>query len=362
MTADAIKGSGATPPAGRSASVLIQSLPIPFWPKDDREKFRAACQPSFRLKRGGSASHLKPVTQKDLSRRYGYFLDFLDRNGKLDSGAAAGTQVTPTNVNGYLTELKTRVSSVTTYGSIYKLRRVTALIAPDLNLQWLIEIEKDLALVMEPRSKNDRLVFSHVLLEAGLTLVDEAESNQRISRLNRALRVRDGLMVALLALYPVRIKNFAALEIGRTLAKSKGSWWILLPASETKEKRDDERRIHELVAGALDRYVEIHRPALARSPATSRGLWLSSNNGQPMTVNGVARNISMTTLATVGVDLSPHLFRMSAASTAAIFASDHPGLGSVVLDHTSEAVTNKNYNRATTETAVERWHSVLGEY
>jgi hypothetical protein len=39
---------------------------------------------------------------------------------------------------------------VTPYGSIYKLRRVTQIIAPEHDIAWLREIENDLGLVMQP--------------------------------------------------------------------------------------------------------------------------------------------------------------------------------------------------------------------
>jgi hypothetical protein len=73
-------------------------------------------------------------------------------------------------------ELKGRVSSVTVYGSIHKLRRTVQLIAPDRELGWLIDIERNLSFEMRPRSKHERLVLTHVLIEAGLTLIAEAEA------------------------------------------------------------------------------------------------------------------------------------------------------------------------------------------
>jgi hypothetical protein len=116
-------------------------------------------------------------------------------------------------------ELKERVSSVTVYGSICKLRRTTQLIAPTRDLGWLIEIERDLAFDMRPRSKYERLVLTECLVEAGLTLIAEAERSDGPTKLARARMVRNGLMVALLACCPVRLKNFAALEIGRVLGE-----------------------------------------------------------------------------------------------------------------------------------------------
>ena len=45
---------------------------------------------------------------------------------------------------------------------------------------------------------------------------------------------RDGLLIALLAYCPIRLKNFAALEIGRSFVNAYGKWWIVLTAAETK--------------------------------------------------------------------------------------------------------------------------------
>ena len=77
-------------------------------------------------------------------------------------------------------------------------------------------IEKDLALLERPKDDFDRIVLTERLVEAGLTLILEAEADTNGPWLRRALLVRNGLMVALLALCPIRLKNFAALEMGRS--------------------------------------------------------------------------------------------------------------------------------------------------
>jgi hypothetical protein len=99
----------------------------------------------------------------------------LQRRGSLDLNAATAAQVTPSNVEPYITELNARVRSVTVWNCIYKLRRAAELLTPGTDYSWLSEIEKDLALVMVPRSKFDRLVFTQRLAKAGLTLVAEAQ-------------------------------------------------------------------------------------------------------------------------------------------------------------------------------------------
>ena len=216
-----------------------RSLPLSRWPAADRVAWEAACQRGERLRRGGGASHMKSVTQEDLANRYGLFLDFLQRMGRLDTLPSAGAQVTPQHVQGFADELQQRVSSVTLHGSIHKLRRATEIIAPDHDVSWLKELEKDLDLVKQPRSKMHRLVLAETLVEAGLTLMTEAEAAEHRTHPWRATAFRNGLMIALLACCPVRLKNFAALKIGESLVRVKGSWWIVLTPTQTKEKRSD---------------------------------------------------------------------------------------------------------------------------
>ena len=105
---------------------------------------------------------------------YGLFLDFVARSNKLDQEAEAGGHVTPELVEPFVEELKRRVSSVTVYGSIQKLRRFTQLMAPKRDLGWLIEIERELFSAMRPKSKWDRVVLAEVVIEAGLTLIAES--------------------------------------------------------------------------------------------------------------------------------------------------------------------------------------------
>jgi integrase len=340
----------------------VRSLPIEFWPEADRKAWLSACRPSQRLNRGGAGSHMKAITRDDLARRYGYFLDCMNRRGLLDPTKAAGTHVAPENVDAYLKELIARVGSVTAYGSIYKLRRACELIDPTRDLSWLAEIEKDLEMQMRPRSKTNRWVLTEVLVKAGLTLITEAENSPKMSKLVQARQVRNGLMVAMLAMHPIRLKNFAALEIGRSLVEIKGSWWIVLSASDTKEDRPDERRVDDLLKPALDRYLRKYRPVQAGAGQSTALLWLSSNGGNPMTYDGIARAITQTTRFTVGVAVNPHLFRTSIASSVAIHGGANPHLASALLHHTDSRVTEAHYNRASSLSAAQSYLAIVQGY
>jgi integrase len=339
-----------------------RALPPCRWPEADRNAWDAACQPPARLKRGGSAGHLKPVTREDHARHYGLFLAFLAERGLLRSDGRPAANVTPEKVDAYVAYLKIHVGSVTVHGSICKLRRAARYMAPAQDFTWLSEIAKDLALEIRARSKFDRLVLAEVLVGAGLSVMGEAEASRNLTKLGRAYRVRNGLMIALLALCPIRRKNFAALEIGRSFVKIREKWWIVLSATETKERRADERPVNELLTPLIDRYIEEHRPVLARSNKKSAALWLSANHCGPVNDKQVAHSIRATTLSSVGVAVSPHLFRSAGASTAAVHCGENPYLASALLHHAHPSVTNTHYNRATSLSAAESFRKVVRQY
>jgi integrase len=343
----------------------VRSLPLKDWPEADRFGWEAACRPGHRLVRGGVASHLASVTQADLVNRYGLYLDFLDRSGQIDLRAEAGALVRPDSIAVFITELQDRVSSVTVSRTIYKVRRAAECIAPSCNFAWLAEIGKDLVLLERPKDGFDRDVLPERLVEAGLTLIGEADADIHRLPLGRALLVRNGLMVALLALCPIRLKNFAALEIENTFVRIEGAWWIVL--RDTKSGRPDHRPVPTWFTSFIERYLEVYRPDLIRrstshearserrkrsiqAAETTSALWICRPGG-PLSYGAVERVVTETTRMTLGVPVNPHRFRTAAATSAALHAPHSPHLGSALLQHSDRRTTEEHYIRASSLTA-----------
>jgi site-specific recombinase XerD len=213
----------------------------------------------------------------------------------------------------------------------------------------------------EPRSKLERLVLTERLVEAGMTLVTEALEFAK-NDLACARGLRNGLMVALLAFRPIRLKNFAALEIGSTFRQVHGAWWIALPCGSTKSRRPDERTVPALLNPAIDAYLNKARPFLLGSAAMTNQLWISFTRRRQLTAKNLGTLISKITLETVGVDVSPHLFRTAAASTAATYGANVPHLASALLNHTDPRITEEHYNRATSMSAAQYYAALAKEY
>ena len=338
-----------------------RSLPVREWPDSDRKAWAEACRPGVRLKPGGRASHFAEASLKDFTARYGAYLGFLQRRRVLNLEAGTAAQVTRPNVNAYVAELKERVSSVTTWNCIYKLRRATQLLNPKIDFSWLLEAEQELALVMTPRSKFDRLVLTTRIVEAGLTMISEAEEYAK-SYFERARSTRNGLMIVILGLTQIRLKNFVELEIGSTFREVNGSWWITVPAGSTKNKRWIEKRIPRSLNRAIELYLNQARPNLIKSPSPDNSLWISWRTGMRFTYKNLGTLISKITLRTLGVDVSPHLFRTAAASTAAVKLPGFPHLASALLGHADSRIADEHYKRATSISAANIYGDLIQEY
>jgi hypothetical protein len=205
---------------------------------------------------------MKQVTRDDLAARYGTYLQFLWQTGDLHLRAPAGSQITPDQVNRFIKRVKPEWSSVTLAQSIHKLRRMSELLSPQTDFKWLSELERDLALVATPKERFAQIVTSELLIEAGLTLVRESQFPTSRRPLWRAASMRNGLMVAMLAHHPIRIKNFAALELGTSFVRIRDEWWIVLDRRETKTQRPDERICDQSLREAIALYLTWARPCL----------------------------------------------------------------------------------------------------
>jgi len=258
-------------------------------------------------------------------------------------------------------ELKARVSSVTTWNCIYKLRRASQLLDPKRDFGWLIEIESEAALVMTPRSKFDRLVLTNRLVEAGLTLIAEAEKRIK-SRFDRARGIRNGLIIVILALTHIRLKNFVALEIGSSFKEVDGSWWVSVPSGSTKNTRGIEKRIPNAFNHAIALYLKEARPILMKALGLDNSLWISGQTGRRFTYKNLGSLVSKITLRTLGVDVSPHLFRTAAASTAAVNLPGFPYLASALLGQADRRIADEHYKRTTSLTAAKIYGDLIHEY
>ena len=176
----------------------MRSLPIEDWPSADREAWRQACDHTSGCAGWRGRSH-----EAHHAGRPRPPLRLLPRSSRpartARSGGAGGCSCRPKRPSTASSARSGHLASVTQAQSIYKLRRMAEILSPGRTSPGCARLEKDLALVAYPRDRFDRVVTTEVLVEAGLTLVKEAQLAVHRRRLWRATQLRNGLMVALLA-------------------------------------------------------------------------------------------------------------------------------------------------------------------
>lgn len=222
-------------------------------------------------------------------------------------------------------------------------------IAPDRDWAFISRLSSWVRAKPEaPQEKRSRLVGSAELYGLGLSLMARANT-QSTPRL-AAMIFRDGLMVALLALRPMRRGNFINLTIGEDLVRNSADWTIVLPGTVTKNHAELAFSWPETLLPSLETYLAVHRPILAKlvnrwkAPIGNR-LWVSSH-GSPMTEMALYDMITERTKAAFGKSINPHLFRDAAATTMAIHDPDHVRLAAPLLGHRSLATTECYYQQA----------------
>jgi integrase/recombinase XerD len=198
-----------------------------------------------------------------------------------------------------------------------------------------------------PRQEESQL--SDELLGLGLDLIDRGALKHGLPA---AILHRDGLMIALLALVPLRRRNMAGLRLHKNLIEVDGRWIISFDAYETKTHAVFELGWPDELHASLKNYLDVHRPFLASLPGrwskpVNDFLWVSSD-GSPMTQMAIYDRFRQHTAEAFGVAINPHLFRDAAATTPAMVDPEHVRVAAPLLGHRTFTTTERHYQQART--------------
>jgi integrase len=198
---------------------------------------------------------------------------------------------------------------------LHFLRLALRLICPSADWAWLLTVTKRFAAQVTPRLQKFHLVTSERLYALGIKLmehaVESANASGSISSAN-AFEYRDGLVIALLALIPLRRRTLAALRIGKHLVRTGDLWALDIPAEDTKSRRPVEYPISQDLSARVDLYLTQFRSRV-RGAGAHDGLWASSE-GRPMGDGTLYDTVRQRTREAFGFPVNLHRFRHAAAT------------------------------------------------
>jgi integrase/recombinase XerD len=338
-------------------------LPFSQWPEADQLAWIAGTRQVALFEAAGAGAHWARHSRRKVEHGYGHWLAWLHRSQPLHAVPSPALRVSRRRVADYIAALSTTCAPYTQVCRIQELYDAMRVLAPGEDWQWLAEVLAALRRGAAPiRNKRLRLRRSRELVALGLRLITEAEQTEDWSAQRRAVRYRDGLMIALLAYRPMRLRNFASIRLGRQLLKKEGWWWLTFPADEMKAKQSYDARFPRALVPALERYLDQHRPILLagegqQAVASIDALWVSEV-ATMLEEGALATRIRTHTQTAFGASIPPHWFRDAAATSIAIEDPVHVRDAHLLLGNTL-AVMEKHYNQAQSLEASRRHHAML---
>jgi len=149
------------------------------------------------------------------------------------------------------------------------------------------------------------------------------------------------LIIALLALIPLRSRTLVALRIRKHLVKTGDLWALDIPAADTKSRRPLDYPISKELSARIDLYLERFRCRIPGAD-THTAIW-ASNQRRPMCAMAIYAAVGRRTKKAFGFGVNLHRFRHAAASFWSIRDPVNVRGAKDLLGQASFGTTEKHY-------------------
>lgn len=342
----------------RPVDPMRRALPVAEWPRRDQDAWTRTQTAGDIFDEGGGAAHWASRTRLTNIQHYGRWLGYLLWTRTLDENAAPADRVTREAVRAYNRHLEGLVAPRTRLSLLVGLKVMMQAMAPDRSWRWLQDTCNRVQINARPsKDKRARMRPTTEIVAAAIAELEQLPANGLT--LKQALTYRDALMLAFLASRPLRVKNFAALELRRHLIKLESGWLITIPAAETKTHQPLDFNLPELLLPWFERYLSEVRVLFPQAGESSR-LWLGKD-GVMHNPHSIYHRLTKLTHRLFGTPINPHLLRDCAASSLAAVSADMARAAAPLLGHRHFSTTERHYIQADNLAAGRRLGSILDQ-
>ena len=321
------------------------SLALEAWPTIDRRRWQKVFQ-SLQTPRANGRHH-STVRKNAIQGAYARWINWLSGRHPDLLLLTPSARIQPDIVEEYIMDQRRRMADISIRSAIYDIDVAVRLLDRNHRAPWIKPI---LAILKRERpnrrNKAGRIVPTGDLLDYGMQLMRQSRSKPPIKRTD-AIAYRDGLIIALLSIRPLRLANFVSLSIGETIISRHQRVWLAIPATETKNRLNLEYPFPEQLRKPLDYYLKEVRPwflgqAKRRKLPSTNSIWLSLW-GRPMSRNTFGTMLTSRTLAKFGKAVNPHLFRDCLATSIAGSRPELTWATPLMLGHRSTLTSQISY-------------------
>lgn len=330
--------------AGGKVDPRRRCLKLAEWPESDRHLWVAGTTRGPRSYKGASyASHLSQKSIDKAHDGYGRYLGFLAWRGELDHDAHPAERVTRERVEAFVALMRAlRNADYTIIGRIDELLSAMRILVPEREFGWLTNPDgQSLRSSFAMERREIRVYHSAELYAWGLALIETAAEAGTPAK--RAMQVRDGVMIAILASRAPRLRSITAMRIGVHLILSDDRYRAVFEWGDMKNRAPIDYLLPRSLTPHLSRYLAIERHELLGSQSHD-ALWVGQD-GAPMRNTAIKTMIRARSAKRFEEAFGIHRFRHCLGTTAALVDPTHPGIAPAVLNITA-AKWEKHYNLA----------------
>jgi integrase/recombinase XerD len=183
----------------------------------------------------GAAAHWKQKTRKSIQKAIGNYLRFARDRGRLQDDQTVAQLLTECSLRDYIAVLRRRLAPQSVVTQVGHLSLAIRAMTPEADRTLIkLAVARLTPTVVRTRKKGSRLVSSPALCELGQRLMADWQVRRAHDPRLNAMDYRDGLMIALLALCPIRLDNLAHMQIGRHLRFEGGLVRVVFAADEMR--------------------------------------------------------------------------------------------------------------------------------
>lgn len=332
---------------GKQNSLII---PVREWPSEAQRRWTDALAPRDILALGRPRVSWRAVTKDSVALAYGAWLGWRKSGDWPDALSPS-----PQELVAYIAGIRERLAPSSVRQRVEFLGMAVSVVDPDASREAFKTVLPKLRDHVPSRRKRQRLQRTKDLIALGIKVMDEALA-QTCDPMQRCLKFRDGLQIALLAARPLRKRNFSQLTIGDNVRLVQNRWRIMVPGPETKTGQPIDVPFPPKLVDALALYLNVIRPQLMKGPTDA--LWIS-RRGQRQAPDSIAHNIAKLTAKEFGQPINLHLFRDCASTSIAVEDPKNINIVASVLGHTSLATTLEHYNQARSIDASRQFVSMM---
>lgn len=339
-----------------SCSPLI--LKMEYWPHNDKAAWNALFIEGDIIDGAGPSVNWTEGSRIKRAQSYGTWLSFLSGIGKLGTGADVTDLVTKGTLQAFIKYEFKRCHMRTVYIHLVDIYALSKSMSPDKDWSWLREFLNRFRTQcnigeIKPREN----ISAQEIFSWAFDTMRKAASEHRQGRIRPAVHFRDGLMLGLLISRPLRVRTFMCIELDRHLITTTGGFELRFQPSDVKDKKPHEYTIPQELIEPMQQYLTVYRPTLLKGKISNH-LWITYY-GTPYSIEGFKRQMPVVTKKAFGKELRPHSFRHIAATSIAINDPTHVNIIAPLLGHSSLAMSEKHYNRASSSEAAARYQDMV---